>query len=59
MKTWSEEFIELSYYTLAHPDNFYFIHQHIVDTSTSQNAYNNTKPIGLIFSLVCLRLERV
>jgi len=51
-----EDFDELSYYTLSHPDAIYFIHQHVVDVFQAQNATVDTKPIGLIFSLVGLYL---
>lgn len=51
-----EEFNELSFYTLAHPDMVYFIHQHIVDAFQAQTANQDTKPIGLIFSLIGLYL---
>ncbi len=50
------KFYELSFYTLAHPNKQYFIHQHIVDAFQAQTADQNTKPIGLIFSLVGLYL---
>lgn len=54
-----EKFYELSYYTMAHPDPA-FIHQHIVDAFTAQTADENTKPIGITFSLIglCLYLEK-
>lgn len=52
----SEPYHELSFYTLAHPDNLYFIHQHIVDAQTAQSADVNTKPIGIVFALVGLYL---
>ncbi len=51
-----DAFNELSYYTLAHPDKIYFIHQHIVDAWQAQTADPYTKPIGLIFSLAGLYL---
>jgi Family of unknown function (DUF5946) len=51
-----KEFEELSYYTLAHSDMVYFIHQHVVDAFQAQTADKNTKPIGLIFSLIGLHL---
>ena len=56
MQTSRDEFHELSFYTLSHPDSAYFIHQHIVDAFQAQTADANTKPIGLIFSLVGLYL---
>jgi hypothetical protein len=51
----SELFDELSYYTLAHHDPSY-VHQHTVDAFIAQTADKNTKPIGLVFSLVGLYL---
>jgi len=51
-----DEFNELSFYTLEHPDKIYFIHQHIVDAFQAQHADQNTKPIGLVFSLIGLYL---
>ena len=53
-----EEYHELSYYTLAHPDPS-FIHQHIVDAYTAQSANGDTKPIAVAFSLIglCLHVE--
>ena len=54
-----EKFFELSYYTLAHPDPA-FIHQHIVDAFIAQTADQDTKLIGIAFSLIglCLYLEK-
>lgn len=49
-------FYELTYYTLAHPDQIYFIHQHVVDAYTAQHADENTKPIGITFALAGLYL---
>jgi hypothetical protein len=46
----------LSYYTLAHPDTIYFIHQHAVDAYTAQHADQHTKPISITFALVGLYL---
>ena len=53
-----EEYHELSYYTLAHPDPS-FIHQHIVDAYTAQSANGDTKSIAVAFSLIglCLHVE--
>jgi hypothetical protein len=51
-----EQYNELSYYTLGHPDMEYFIHQHIVDAYTAQKADENTKPIAITFALVGLYL---
>jgi hypothetical protein len=50
------EFHELSFYTLAHPDPVYFIHQHAVDAFAAQTADENTKPIKLTFGLIGLYL---
>ena len=50
-----EQYNELCFYTLAHPDKT-FIHQHIVDAHTAQTADSNTKPISIIFSLAGLYL---
>lgn len=38
---------ELSFYTLAHPDQLYFIHQHIVDAQTAQTADATTKQVSI------------
>jgi hypothetical protein len=51
-----DQFNELSFYTLSHPDMIYFIHQHIVDAYQAQTADENTKPIALTFSLIGLYL---
>ncbi|HEX8993634.1 MAG TPA: DUF5946 family protein [Candidatus Paceibacterota bacterium] len=50
-----EAYNELSLYTLARKDAS-FIHQHIVDAFTAQNADEHTKPIALTFALVGLYL---
>jgi hypothetical protein len=55
MKDLEQAYIELSFYTLAHPD-ISFIHQHVADAQTAQTADKNTKPISIIFSLVGLFL---
>jgi hypothetical protein len=47
---------ELAYYTLDHPDKMYFIHQHVVDAYTAQNADDKTKPIAITFALAGLYL---
>jgi hypothetical protein len=52
-----DQFNELSYYTLQHPDQIYFIHQHIVDAWQAQTADAGTKPITLFFSLAGLYLH--
>ena len=49
-------FHELSFYTLAHDNQKYFIHQHVVDAFAAQEANDNTKPIKVIFALVGLYL---
>jgi hypothetical protein len=54
-KSSSDLFHELSFYTLAHPGKN-FIHQHIVDAFTAQNANETTKPIAIIFALAGLYL---
>jgi hypothetical protein len=46
----------LSAYTLTHGDPS-FIHQHVVDTFTAQQATENTKPIALTFALIGLYLH--
>lgn len=51
-----DQFNELSFYTLAHPDNAYFIHQHIVDAYQAQTATVQTKSIAITFSLLGLYL---
>ncbi len=56
MTSQREEFNELSFYTLGHPDMIYFIHQHCVDAFQAQSADKDTKPIGLVFSLIGLYL---
>lgn len=47
---------QLAFYTLAHPDPS-FIHQHVVDVYTAQNADDETKPIALVFALIGLYLH--
>jgi hypothetical protein len=51
-----DQFHELSFYTLTHPDQVYFIHQHAVDAFAAQTADENTKPIKLTFGLIGLYL---
>jgi hypothetical protein len=51
-----QEYHELSYYTLAHPDPS-FIHQHVVDAFTAQCADEATKPIAVAFALIGLYLH--
>lgn len=52
----TEEFYELSYYTLGHKDMGYFTHQHIVNAYQAQTADKDTKPIAITFALVGLYL---
>lgn len=47
---------QLAFYTFAHPDPS-FIHQHVVDSHTAQNADEQTKPIALVFALIGLYLH--
>jgi hypothetical protein len=49
-------FHELSFYTLSHPDQPYFIHQHSVDAFTAETANESTKPIAIVFALIGLYL---
>jgi hypothetical protein len=51
-----DQFYDLTYYTLGHPDTLYFIHQHVVDAYQAQTANENTKPIAITFSLIGLYL---
>ncbi|MCC6615080.1 MAG: hypothetical protein IT320_16505 [Anaerolineae bacterium] len=55
MATQEEQYHELAYYTLAHPDPA-FIHQHIVDAHAAQMADADTRPIKLVFALAGLYL---
>jgi hypothetical protein len=50
-----EQYDELAYYTLAHPDPG-FIHQNIVDAFAAQTATEADKPIKIAFALVGLYL---
>ena len=52
-----EMFHLLSYYTLSHPDNVFFIHQYAVDAFAAQYADVNTKPITITFALIGLYLH--
>jgi hypothetical protein len=54
-----ELFDELSYYTLEHKNKRYFIHQHIVDAYTAQNAEESSTPISIAFPLIGLYLYLV
>ncbi|HQQ96619.1 MAG TPA: DUF5946 family protein [Cyclobacteriaceae bacterium] len=51
-----DEFNELSYYTLSHNGDGYFIHQLAVDAFQAQTATAETKSIGLAFGLIGLYL---
>lgn len=50
-----ELYHELAYYTLSHKGNT-FIHQHIVDAFTAQEADEKTKPIAIVYALAGLYL---
>jgi hypothetical protein len=50
-----EQFHELCFYTLAHPDPA-FLHQNAVDAFAAQLASPQTKPIAVVFGLVGLYL---
>jgi hypothetical protein len=58
MTTSSEEaaYHELCCYTIAHRDPS-FVHQYVVDAFGAQRADEQTKPIGVTFSLVGLYLH--
>ena len=51
-----EQYTELSYYTLSHPDPS-FIHQYAVDAFTAQQADGDTMPIAVAFALIGLYLH--
>lgn len=51
-----ESYEALSFYTLSHIDQAYFIHQLVVDAYTAQCASESTKPIALTFALAGLYL---
>lgn len=55
MQSAEEQYYELSYYTLSHPDPE-FIHQHIVDAFGAQQATREDKPIRIAFALIGLYL---
>jgi len=55
MPSEEDQYHELSYYTLSHPDPA-FIHQHIVDAFGVQQAVPETKPIRVAFGLIGLYL---
>lgn len=54
-----ELFHELSFYSLAHPNQPYFIHQHVVDAYAVQHLSSRTKMIKATYGLLglCLYLE--
>lgn len=52
----SDEFNELSFYSMTHPDRNYFIHQHVVDAYQAQMADTGVKDIAIVFSLLGLYL---
>lgn len=54
--THQELYHELAYYTLSHNENS-FIHQHIVDAFTAQEADEKTKPIAIVYALAGLYLH--
>jgi hypothetical protein len=51
-----EAYHQLCAYTLSRGDRA-FIHQHVVDAYTAQNADESTRPIGLTFAVVGLYLH--
>jgi hypothetical protein len=51
-----EDYHQLCAYTLSRGD-VEFIHQHVVDAYTAQDAAESTRPIGLTFALVGLYLH--
>jgi len=51
-----EQYTQLAYYTLSHPDPS-FIHQYAVDAFTAQHADSHTKPIAVAFALIGLYLH--
>jgi hypothetical protein len=55
MKPEQEQYNELAFYTLAHPDPA-FIHQNIVDAFAAQTATEADKPIRITFALIGLYL---
>lgn len=58
-KTELQLFHELSFYSLAHPNKEYFIHQHVVDAYAVQHLNPETKIIKSVYGLLglCLFLE--
>ena len=59
IKTELQLFHELSFYSLAHPNKEYFIHQHVVDAYAVQYLNPETKIIKSVYGLLglCLFLE--
>ncbi len=55
-KSCKDLYHELLLYTLSHPDQKYFIHQHVVDAYAAQHITENTKPIGFAAPLIGLYL---
>lgn len=53
-----ELYNQLAFYTLSHKGND-FIHQHLVDAYTIQNANENSKSIAIIYSLAGIYLHVV
>src|SRR3954470_17766875 len=51
-----DDYHELSAYTLTHGGSD-FIHQHVVDAWKAQTATEQSKPIGVVFSLAGLYLH--
>ena len=51
-----DDYHELSAYTLSHGGSD-FIHQHVVDAWKAQTASEQSKPIGVVFSLAGLYLH--
>ncbi len=47
---------QVSFYTLAHADQNFFIHQLVVDAYAAEHATENDKPIKLAFALIGLYL---
>ena len=51
-----EQYNQLLFYTLSHPDPAFFIHQYAVDAFAAQNADANTKNITLVYAVAGLYL---
>lgn len=56
MNSPEEQYHELAFYTLNHPDPS-FIHQYVIDAYTAQNADERSKPVSVIFALAGLYLQ--